>query len=78
MNTAQIVATLKDERDRIDYVIEILGNGSKPRRGRPPGRPPLALTGDNGGARRRLSSAARKRIAAGMKKSWAARKKAKA
>ena len=74
MNTAQIVATLKDERDRIDRVIEILGNGSKPRRG----RPPLALTGDNGGARRRLSSAARKRIAAGMKKSWAARKKAKA
>jgi hypothetical protein len=73
MNTAQILATLKDERDRIDHVIEILGNGSKPRRG----RPPLALTGNNGGTRRHLSAAAKKRIGAAMKKSWAARKKAK-
>lgn len=73
MNTAQILASLKDERDRIDQVIEILGNGSKPRRG----RPPLALEGTNGRARRRLSAAAKKRIADAMKKSWAARKKVK-
>ena len=75
MNTAQILATLKDERDRIDQVIEILGNGSKPRRG----RPPIALTESGGGrVRRQLSAAAKKRIGAAMKKSWAARKKATA
>lgn len=74
MNTAQILATLKDERDRISQVIEILGNGSKPRKG----RPSLALAGNSGRKRRRLSTAARKRIAAAMKKSWAARKASKA
>ncbi len=61
MNTAEIVATLEKERDRLSEAIEALTGGARRRRGRPPGR--------------RLSAAARRRISEGMKRRWAARKK---
>jgi hypothetical protein len=80
MDTANILMSLRAERDRLTNAIAALeggvGNG---RRGRPPGRPPSTqtTTAPNGRRpRRKLSAAAKKRIAEGMRKRWAAAKKA--
>jgi exonuclease VII small subunit len=64
LDTQTIIAELERERDRLDQAIAALrraGNGT-------------ARIGRRG--RRRLSAAARRRISEGMKKKWAARKKA--
>jgi hypothetical protein len=71
MRTNDILTTLRGERDRIDRAIEILegiagnhkSNGSAGRPGRR--------------KREKLSAAAKRRISAGMRASWAARKKKK-
>ena len=64
VDTAEIIRTLEAERDVLDRAIAALqGN-----RGR------AATAGRR--RRRRLSAAARKRISEGMRKRWAARKKA--
>ena len=88
MSTAEIVALLVSERDRLNRAIEILGAPVK-RRGRPPGRK-LAGTTESVTAsvaapagppptkrkRRKLSPEARKRISEAQKKRWAKAKKA--
>ncbi len=67
MNLDSILSDLKAERDRLDRAIAAL-EGAGGTSGSGPGRR---------GARRRrtMSAAARKRISAGMKARWAARKK---
>ena len=67
MDTETIIAELEAERDRIERAIAVL-QGKKRGAGRP--------AGATDGRRRRLSAAARKRISDGMKKRWAARKRA--
>jgi exonuclease VII small subunit len=64
LDAETIIAELEAERDRLDQAIAALrraGNGK-------------ARIGRRG--HRRLSAAARRRISEGMKKKWAARKKA--
>jgi hypothetical protein len=68
MDINQIVAELTAGRTRIDQAIATL-EGSRPRRGRPP-KIPTSLSAP----RKSISSAARKRISAAMKLSWAQRK----
>jgi exonuclease VII small subunit len=64
LDTQQIIADLEAERDRLDAAIAALRRGGrkakKQRRGK----------------RLPLSPAARKRISEGMKRKWAARKRA--
>ena len=67
MDTAAIIEALEVERDRLNSAISAL-QGRK----RGSGRPGQFLHG----GKRHLSAAARKRISDGMKKRWAARKKA--
>ena len=67
MDTEAIIKELETERTRLDQAITAL-RGRKRGVGRP--------TGSANGRKRRLSPAARKRISEGMKKRWAARKKA--
>lgn len=67
MNTEAIIKELEAERARLDHPIAALRG-----RNRGIGRP----TGSTNVTKRRLSSAARKRISEAMKKRWAARKKA--
>lgn len=69
MKTNDILSTLRGERDRIDRAIGILEGIAR---------------GDKGGSggtgrrkREKLSAAAKRRISAGMRASWAARKKKK-
>jgi hypothetical protein len=62
MDTAQIIAALRDERDRIDRAINLLTTVNRPRRGRRAGT-------------YHMSAAARKRISQAMKARWAAKKK---
>jgi hypothetical protein len=79
MDIQSVVAELKQELGRIDHAIAALvGLGSQPaRRGRPPkaqqAEPAAAPTGHK---RRRMSLAARARIAA-AKKAWWAKQKGK-
>jgi hypothetical protein len=61
VNTERIIAELEAERSRLEMAIAAL----RGRNGRKAGR-----------GRRRLSPAAKKRISEGMKKRWAARKRA--
>ncbi len=61
MDTANIIAELEAERDRLSAAIQALS-------GKRPGRRP-------GARRRSLSAAARAKIGAAMKKRWAERKK---
>jgi hypothetical protein len=61
VNTERIIAELEAERSRLEMAISAL----RGRNGRKAGR-----------GRRRLSPAAKKRISEGMKKRWAARKRA--
>jgi hypothetical protein len=71
MDIQQILADLKSERERIDAAIRALEGGKT---GRGPGRP--AGSGNYGGRKRRImSAAARKRISEMMKLRWAERKK---
>ena len=67
MDTEAIIRELEAEKTRLDEAITAL-QGRKRGGGRP--------TGSTNGRKRRLSPAARKRISEGMKKRWAARKKA--
>ena len=66
---------LELQRQKIEAQIETvrsrLGNGAKRR-----GRPPAAKTAKKANARRPLSEAARKRIAAAQKRRWAEYRKA--
>lgn len=67
MKTNDILSTLRSERDRIDRAIEILEGIARGSKGAGPGRR----------KREKLSAAAKRRISAGMRASWAARKKKK-
>ena len=72
MDIQALVSDLKVERNRIDQAIsalEGLASSSPPRRGRPPKAKTAVPTA--GKKRRRMSTAARKRISEAMKKSWA-------
>ena len=71
MDIQNIVAQLRQEASRIEHAITALvGLGSEPaRRGRPPKRSQAKPAG--GPKRRRMSTAARKRISAAMKQRWA-------
>jgi hypothetical protein len=64
LDTQQIIADLEAERDRLDAAIAALRRGG--RNAKKQGR----------GKRPPLSPAARKRISDGMKRKWAARKRA--
>ncbi len=65
MNTADIIAELEAERDRLDTAIAALeGSGHSKRRGRPPGM-----------GRRHMSAAARRKIGEAKRKWWAEQKK---
>lgn len=66
MDTASILKTLKQERNRIDAAIAALSDGTESRGRRRSGRKP----------KRRLSAAARKRISDAAKARWAKAKKA--
>jgi hypothetical protein len=71
MDTEQIVAALKEERERLSRAIDALGGSSRGPRGR--GRPPVP-TAASGGTRRgprHMSAEARARIAAAQRKRWA-------
>jgi hypothetical protein len=77
MDTQQIIAALRDERDRLEQAISALeGGGGRGRRGRRPGPVPGGPGRGRGRRRRRLSAAAKQRISEMMKKRWAERKKA--
>ncbi len=77
MDTQQIIAALRDEKDRLEQAISALEGvgGGRGRRGRRPGPVP-AGPGRGRRRRRRLSAAAKQRISEMMKKRWAERKKA--
>ena len=84
MDTAQILADLRAQRGRIDNAIAALEalNGTKPLGNRhdlptPLGKPATALDVKQATqtARRTMSPAARKKIAAAQKARWAAKKK---
>jgi hypothetical protein len=73
MDTAQILADLRAQRNRIENAISALEalNGTKP-----VGKPATALVKEAGQkARRTLSPAGRRKIAAAQKARWAAKKK---
>ncbi len=79
MDTQQIIAALREERDRLEQAIAALEGGGvgRGRRGRRPGPVPGGGPGrGRGRRRRRLSAAAKQRISEMMKKRWAERKKA--
>lgn len=77
MDTQQIIAALREERDRLDQAISALeGGAGRGRRGRRPGPVPGGPGRGRGRRRRRLSAAAKQRISEMMKKRWAERKKA--
>ena len=69
MKTNDILSTLRGERDRIDRAIEILEGLSRNDKG--------GSAGPGRRKREKLSAAAKRRISAGMRASWAARKKKK-
>jgi hypothetical protein len=76
MDTQQIIAALREERDRLEQAISALEGGGG-RRGRRPGPVPAGPGRGRGRrGRRRLSAAAKQRISEMMKKRWAERKKA--
>jgi hypothetical protein len=80
MNVNEILQQLRQERGRLDAAIQALEGmeGQGKRRGRPPGSGNKPSTKTTAGApkkRRTMSAAARKRIAEGMRKRWAAAKK---
>ena len=79
MQTAQIVALLISERDRLDAAIRAL-QGSERRRGRPPVNTSSASAAVSKEARpkRTLSAAGRKAIAEAARKRWAAIRAGKA
>ena len=71
MDTAQIIAGLKAERDRLtDAIDALIGNRNGRRRRRPGPKP-----GKNR-KRRHLSAAAKRRISEAAKARWAKAKKA--
>jgi hypothetical protein len=72
MSTDHIVALLIAERDKLNQAIEALQGPTK-RLGRPP-KNPLAAAVSVPTARRPLSAATRRKMAAGQKKRWAAKK----
>jgi hypothetical protein len=80
METAQIIALLVAERDRLNKAIEALRGPTK-RRGRPP-KNPLAVAARATLApkktRRKFSAAQREAAAERMRQRWAAKKKAEA
>jgi len=79
MDTQQIIAALREERDRLEQAIAALEGGGgvgRGRRGRRPGPVPGVPGRGRGRRRRRLSAAAKQRISEMMKKRWAERKKA--
>lgn len=69
MDTQQIITELEAERDRLDQAISALRGSLHARRGA--GGPGKGRRG-----RRRLSTAAKRRISEMMKKRWAERKRA--
>ena len=76
MDTDAIVVQLKAERGKLDAAIRALegaggSTGYGRRRGRPPGSKSKS-TGARLAGSRRMSAAARKRIAEAMRKRWAA------
>ncbi len=74
MNVYAILQELKAERDHLDQAIEALTRVSSAR-GRAD-RPKATVQAPRKRARRRMSAAARAKLARLMKQRWAARKKA--
>ena len=84
METAQIVALLVAERDRLNRAIEALQGPTK-RRGRPPGSgrktasvDAPAMTAPAKRGRRKFSAAQREAAAERMRQRWALKKKTEA
>src|SRR5256885_127593 len=71
VDTAQILAQLRDERDRLDKAIAAIDGIGTSTRGRPPG-----TRAASGRRRRKMSAAGRARIAAAQRARWAKAKKA--
>jgi hypothetical protein len=76
MPTDHIVALLIAERNKLNAAIEAL-QGTAKRPGRPPNKTVAIETSAAAPKKRHVSAAARKRMAAGQKKRWAAIKVAK-
>src|SRR5580698_6261505 len=84
MNVTEIVQQLREERRKLDAAIQALegvsDNGASApakRRGRPRGssNKPSTATAAGAPTKRRMSPAARKRIAESMRRRWAAAKR---
>ena len=81
MPTAEILAVLISERDKLNRAIEALGGTTGTRRGRPPGSrntPAAAKDSTPAKPKRKLSAAGRRAIAAAARKRWALIKAGKA
>jgi hypothetical protein len=82
MSREQIVELLIQKRDRLERAIHALSGGEK-RRGRPPKKDQAIFSGSESSAgeapkrKRHVSAAARKRMAEGQRKRWAALKASK-
>ena len=76
MPTDHIVALLAAERDKLNRAIEALGGAAK-RPGSPPKKPVTIETSAAAPKKRHVSAAARRRMAEGQRKRWAAIKGAK-
>jgi hypothetical protein len=74
MSTDSIIVLLIAERNKLDRAIEALG-GTK--RALPPAVAAPAVEASEPGKKRHVSAAARRRMALGQKKRWAALKAAK-
>jgi len=76
MDTASILKTLKQERERIDAAIAALSGGSVGNGRKRRGRTVRIEPSGSRRPRRKLSAAARKRISDAAKARWAKAKKA--
>ena len=76
MSAEHIVSLLIAERDKLNRAIDALGGAGK-RPGRPPKGPAAFETSAAIPKKRHVSAAARKRMAEGQRKRWAAIKAAK-
>ena len=74
MPTDHIVALLTAERDKLDAAIDALGGPAKPTAPKKPAAIETAVASPAPKKKRKVSAAARKRMADGQKKRWAALK----
>lgn len=75
MNTSQLIAQLRQERDKLDAAISALeGLDGTPAR-KPTGKAGAGTKGQAKPAKRKISAAARRKMSEAAKLRWAARKK---